>query len=41
MNRDPWPLDSWLSRHPRVALALLAAVLVLQCGLDGLLEQMQ
>ena len=41
MSGDPWPLDSWLSRHPRVALALLVTVLFLQCGLDGLLEQMQ
>ncbi len=42
MNRDrpatdPWPLNSFLKAHPRIALALLAVILILQMGVDGLL----
>jgi len=35
--RDPWPFGSFLDRHPRIALALLVAVIFLWTGLDGLL----
>ncbi|HEY8880389.1 MAG TPA: hypothetical protein VIN03_22660 [Roseateles sp.] len=38
---DPWPFGSFLDRHPRIALALLVAVIFLQMAADGLLEQMQ
>lgn len=39
--RDPWPLSSWLSRHPVIAVALLVAIAFLQMAADSLLEQMQ
>lgn len=41
MSGDPWPLNSWLSRHPLIAFALLVAIVFLQMAADGLLEQMQ
>lgn len=36
-----FPLDTYLTRHPRIALALLVAIVFLQLAADGLLENMQ
>ena len=38
MNDFP---NTWLTRHPRIALVLLVAILFLQMAADGLLEQLQ
>lgn len=32
--------NTWLTRHPRIAGALLVAIVFLQMAADGLLEQM-
>jgi len=37
MSDDGFPMNTWLTRHPKCAMALLVAVIFLWTGLDGLL----